>query len=190
MKKLLLTLALISGLAYQAYAVPLAIAIGDAQYLGSINDGIPSNPANEATYINYLATLGAGAGNTQIPVGTGEIYNREGSTLSGPFPTAVTGGAIKEEDEKTPDFDNIINATGFSYILGKYDAGQAGSLVWYTGGGLGDVELPTTYMGKGLSHISLYNPRDPGTSVPDGGTTLALLGIGLLSMSYINRRKA
>lgn len=41
---LLVIVALVFGLAPQANA--LSLAVGDTYYLGHINDGIPSNPAN------------------------------------------------------------------------------------------------------------------------------------------------
>jgi hypothetical protein len=176
MKKLLFSLACVIGLGYQACAIPLTI--GDAKYLGSINDGIPSNPSDEAGYINNLVTLAAGAGNTVI--GT-ETYNRVGSTLAGPFPAATSTDSVKDESGGT-----TIDATGFTYVIGKYDAHLAGSLVWMIGPGDGEVTLPDKYNGKGLSHISLYNP----TAVVDGGTTIALLGLGLMGLGFVSRRKA
>lgn len=168
---------------FKSAAVPLTI--GDGTYVGSITDGIP--PSGELQYINYLITLAAGTGNTQIPAGTGEIYNRVGSSLNIAFPTAVSLNTIKEEDGTTPNFDNVIDATGYLYVLGKYDAEQAGSLVWYLGPNfVGEVTLPETFNGKGLSHISLYNYSP--TGVPDGGATLALLGIGLVGLDHLRRR--
>lgn len=184
----ILTLACISGLSYSIHATPIPLTIGDAQYLGSIDDGIPASEALEVEYINYLVTLTAGQGNTQIPAGTGEIYNRVGSTLSGPFPTAVIDNSLKVESEAP-----LIDAAGYNYILGKYGSGQSGggSLVWYIGGNgaAGQVELPATYGGKELSHKSLYN-LNPTKPVPDGGSAVVLLGIGLMSLGFVNRRKS
>jgi hypothetical protein len=163
--------------AFGVLAAPQADAIiltqGDAFYLGSINDGIPSNPTDEASYINFLKTLAAGAGDTDNPAaGDDEIYNRVGSTVAGPFPTAVTTGSLKDETGTL-----TVNSTGFTYVLAKYDAGDAGSLVWFINGSVSEVTLPATLNGKGLSHISLYDPGT--TNVPDGGATLMLLGLAV-----------
>ena len=60
MKKLLVittACAMVLGLTVNANA----LTVGDAFYIGHINDGIPSSEASEATYINSLLDLAAGA---------------------------------------------------------------------------------------------------------------------------------
>ncbi len=154
-----------------------ALAIGDANYLGTVNDGIPSSPANEVGYINTLTTLAAGAGD--ILIGT-ETYNRVTSALAGPFPTAVLAGGGKL-DTGNP----VLALPGtFQYILGKYDAEAAGSLVWYFAEGTSSVTLPATFNSRGLSHISWFNAAP---SVPDGGVTAMLLGMALSGLAMLRR---
>lgn len=156
-----------------------ALALGDADYVGLINDGIPSSPAAEVGYINNLITLAPGTGDTVI--GT-ETYNRISSTLVGPLPVAELAGAIKDESEGVVSLD----ATGFEYVLAKYDAAQAGSLVWYMEGGFSGVVTPqATLNGLGLSHISAYNAT---TRVPEP-TSLTLLGGCLIALAFIGRRR-
>jgi hypothetical protein len=184
MKKFLIILIItvLFGMVSQANAIPISLSYGDSYYLGLIDDGIPSNPANEVVYINNLISLSAGAGPTPILT---EIYDRSDSTLSGPFPTAVETGAEKEQDGEV-GFDNKFDATGFAYILGKYDAGNAGSYVWYLGDNfIGEVELPSLFNDQyGLSHISAYNPN----SVPEPATIL-LLATGLGGIAAVGRKK-
>lgn len=162
-----------------------ALTIGDANYLGSVNKGTPSSKAHEASYINWLITLSAGAGPTSLPDANGQSYSRIDSTVAGPFPTAVVAGATKFEDET---LSLTVNAAGFSYALGKYGNGNsgAGSVVWYfPDGAAGDITLPEKYMGKGLSHITLFNPGR--SNVPDGGTTAMLLGLALSGIAMLRR---
>jgi hypothetical protein len=166
---------------------------GDANYVGVINDNIPSNPANEVDNINGLIQLGAGAAvqDCPDPANAGENCDRIGSTLvpAGGFDlaTAVGGG----KDESTGVKDVTLVGT-FQYILGKYDAGQAGALVWYFADGItGFVDLPDTFNGFGLSHISWYNLTDGGgddDEIPEPGS-LALLGLGLLAAAGARRRR-
>jgi hypothetical protein len=156
-----------------------------ANYVGSINDGIPSNPDNEVIYINNLITL---AINESKTIGT-EDYSRSNSTAAGPFPTAVEAGNGKIEGAEDLADSTITLAGKFKYILGKYDAGEAGSYVWYFADGIsGDITLPSTFNGKGLSHISWYNPGGGGGfPMPEPGT-LALLGLGLIGLGAARRK--
>jgi hypothetical protein len=181
MKKQISRLLFFAGLC-AAFSTQLsALTIGDAYYIGRINDGIPANPADEVSYINTLITLAAGANPIQIPAGTGETYDRLSSTLVTSFPTAVTTGSFKSGDNPS----TTVNVSGFTYLLGKYDQDTAGSYVWYVGGLTGNQTLPATAEDRALSHYSLYNP---GTSVPDGGSTIALLGGALVLLAGISRR--
>lgn len=154
----------------------------DTEYLGQVVDGIPSNPANEVIYINTLNDLAAGA--APIAIGT-ETYDRVGSTVTGPFPDAVASLAGKDETGSA----TITGVLGYQYILAKYDAGGAGSLVWYFEDGFGanEVTVPSTLNGLGVSHVSYYN-YDP-NDVPDGGSTAALLGLGMIGFGLFARRK-
>jgi hypothetical protein len=159
-----------------------ALSIGDANYLGTINDGIPSSPADEASYINLLITLSAGATPIVLPPSGGELYDRLNSTVIGSFPTAVVAGSGKDETGGI----TTGQAVGYQYILGKYDAFSAGSLVWYfPNGAPASVTLPEKFNDKGLSHISWYNGTP--TTVPDGGITAMLLGLALSGVAMLRR---
>jgi hypothetical protein len=158
-----------------------ALTIGDSHYIGHVDDGIPSNPSNEATYINTLKGLAPGA--TATPIGT-ETYDRVGSTLStAGFPTATDVGSVSDNSG-----NNVVDVTGYTYLLGKYDAGNAGSYVWYVGDLTGLQTIPATAGQYGLSHWALFNPR--GGGVPDGGTTVTLLGLAIAALAFAKRRLA
>jgi hypothetical protein len=75
---------------------------------------------------------------------------------------------------------------GTYYVLGKYDAAQAGSLVWLvtvTAPGT-SISLPAYFDGEnhGLSHATTF--------VPDGGMTLMLLGGALVGLGALRLRFA
>jgi hypothetical protein len=189
MKKTLIAIACgLVLLAGTTQANATALTVGDIYYIGQIVDGNPPGN-NEDDYINALILLAAGAGPTPCLT---ETCDRLGSTAAGPFPAAVEAGKVGSVGE---DPSNLgIDATGFTYILGKYDADKAGSYVWLVTG-LTDVDLPeklgscgnkSNPAGCGLSHWTLFNA----TAVPDGGATLGLLGFGMLGLGYLKRRLA
>jgi len=178
-----LVLTVVLGFATHASASleegPINLTQGGDFYLGYINDGIPSSPAHEASYINNLITLADEQGNTVIG---SETYNRLGSTVAGPFPDANTTMALKDESDGVT---SITLANIYTYIVGKYDAGQAGSLVWYFPMGVtGQVIPQSTLNGLGLSHISAYNFAP----IPEPASLLVWGGLALVS-TYVARRR-
>jgi len=193
MKKFLLFLLIFIsfGVFLQSSAMAITLSIGDGYYVGRINDGIPSNLSDGVDYLNDLITLSPGATPTTVGSST-ETYDRLESNLNIAFPEVLLAGAYKEDDDTNPDFDNIIDATGFTYIIGKYDANKAGAYVWYISGisDLSEVIIPSTAgatqnhpNGYGLSHISLFNP----SPVPEPATML-LLGSGLVGLAGFRRK--
>lgn len=175
--------AAVASLAITCAASAISLSPASLSYVGLINDGVPSNPADETGYINILTTLVKNTGPFSGGAYGTETYDRLGSTLDGPFATAVVAGAVKDDSTATS-----IDATGFAYVLGKYDQSQAGSLVWYVAGGFGGVvTLPDTFNGHALSHISLYNRSG---QVPEGGSTVLLLGLGFAILALVRRQIA
>jgi len=183
MKKALLVIAccLALGLiAVSATAGP--ITYGDQYFVGYYTIPEPASILNEVAYITNL--IGVEAGDSEI-IG-GRVYNRTDSPLDGVLPPVQVSGAVKVED---PDAGLGIDVSGFTYILGKYDGKNAGALVWLVSG-LDEVTLPAKWglpggtQTYGLSHYTLFNP----TSVPDGGTTLMLLGGALIGIGLLRRR--
>jgi hypothetical protein len=184
MRKLMLTLAVaiaITGMmAANASAETIDLAFTGSIYLGHIDPGSPSSESDEVGYIAYLITLASNA----EPVSNGvNTYDRLGSTASGSFP-APTGG----DRTNTPTTEQLlIDVTGYNYLLGKY--GNE-SYVWFVSG-IGpndDVRLPKNDGADGvgeISHFTLFGER---TTVPDGGLTVMLLGIGMGGLAILSRK--
>jgi hypothetical protein len=173
----LTAVALVFGLATQAHA---DLIVGDGNYIGSIVDGIPSNETLEADYVNSLLFLGAGVGDTPCEYAASEVCNTQGGIDTTGFADA-TGG-----DKTDTNVNTGIDVTGYTYILGKYDAGQAGSFVWYVGNLSGLENIPATINGFGLSHYTLFGGPRLDTPEP---ATLGLLGLGLLGAGFARRRR-
>jgi len=182
MKKFLIFLCVAVFLGMVPQAQALTLTFTDAYYVGRIQDGIPSNPTDEVGYINFLRTVALGGTDTD----GSETYYRSNNSFT--LPIAILGGSLKIELSDPPATgENIFNSTGFQYILGKYDAGNAGAYVWFLDSGFsGEITVPMTAEGQyGLSHISAYNPK---TSVPEPAA-LFFLAAGLLGLAGVARKK-
>ena len=173
----------------------------DGRYVGFITPASGS-PTAEAGYINTLTALtndgidDGGAGDVLGPspwathtfdlLSGGDYYDRSINNPwgAGAAPTAVAG----TKNDNSQDTFTLTNYTG--YILGKYDAQNAGSAVWYLENFTGDIDLQDTFNGRGLSHTSFLGKGGPGRDVPDGGRTIALLGTALLGLAGFRRLKA
>lgn len=143
-----------------------ALLIGDAHELGFVNYGIPSGDADRTLYVNHL--IGMSLGTTDSA--DGQTYTRSNNNF-GSLATAVwalngTGTSID------------LGTGLYGYLFAKYDGPNYGSEVWYVGDLSGVIKIPAKAGGYALSGWTLFGPG--GGQVPDGGSTLALLGLALL----------
>jgi hypothetical protein len=186
MKKTLLAIAcgLVMALtAATAQAAPLTTA--DTTFLGTADPGSPASPADEIYYINFLLSMAPGTSDSDNPLPNppNTVYNfvRSSNACAG-CPTATATGA-SQVDTGGPV---TIDVSNYTYLLAKY--GNV-AYVWYVAN-LTTVTVTSNLSGvqNGLSHYALFNPGTVRT--PDGGTTLGLLGLGLMGVGYLRRRLA
>ena len=180
MKKVLLSLVAIAALVGSAVNAE-ALGVGDSDYIGSIDPATPASAFGEVTLINHL--LDAPAGSSQVTGLSSPFHDpvdlfRTGNDCGGTCPDATEAG---EDQGNSPS--GSVDVTGWTYLLAKY--GQVAH-VWYVGGTSGFVDVPLDATGGGQSHYSLYNPGT--TTVPEGGSTLMLLGAGLAAVGALRRR--
>jgi hypothetical protein len=151
-----------------------ALTIGDGHEIGFVDFGIPSGDQDRTDYVNHLIGMGLG---TQDDF-QGQHFTRSNNNF-GPLSTAVfhhngTGTSIN------------LGAVGtYTYLFAKYDGPNYGSEVWYVGDLSGTITIPATAGGYGLSGWTLFTAG--GQGVPDGGTTLMLLGMAFGSLGMARR---
>jgi VPDSG-CTERM motif len=157
-----------------------ALTIGDGQTLGYVFFGIPSGDQDRTDYTNHLISMYNNGITDDVALGqTFHIVNGApafGATL----PDAVfshNGGPLDPID---------LGGGGlYSYLFAKYDGPNQGSVVWYVGNLSGVITIPADWNGYGLSGWTLFGPGTPG--VPDGGTTVMLLGAALGALGMARR---
>lgn len=162
-----------------------ALSINDPGVVGTVTDGAPSSIADETIYVNTL--LGLAANVTQT-IG-GELYKTSSTDYSG---TVAESGAFKMN---TTDAGFSLTVSGYDYVLAKYDGLNGGSVLFYVGGG--SITLPETSEslwvnpasnGYGISHWTGFGPGTPPPSVPDAGSTLAMVGAAIGSLGFLRRK--
>ena len=174
--------------AFAAQASAVNLTQSSPEYMGLIVDGIP--PANESTFINHLNDLAPGT--TDLAFGT-EDYYRSNNNLCYNTCVDISSGAVTSGGSGGP----TILGGGTFYLIAKYDASQAGSLVWYITSP-GTYTVPSNFgtcgsSGCGISGWRLYQVAGP----PDGGpsdvvpepASLLLLGAGLSAAAVKARRR-
>jgi VPDSG-CTERM motif len=117
-------------------------------------------------------------GNDQVSLGhpfTTYDLHRSGNDF-GSLPTAVFG--------LNGTGTNINIGTGtYSYLLATYVGRVSDSVIWYIGNLSGDITIPDLV---NLTGWTLFGPGGvPG--VPDGGTTVMLLGAALGALGMARR---
>ena len=155
--------------------------------LGNVNPPEPASPADDVKYINAIIPLPLGGSTSvSVPGGKFDTVYRSHNSFS-PLPTATTVG------DMLGDTTMISLTTGFEYLAGKYDGPNGGLEVWDIASiaAGGTIDIPEDAFGHnndqyGLSGWVLFNPQSQ--TVPDGGSTALLLGVGFLAFGLVPRR--
>jgi VPDSG-CTERM motif len=149
----------------------------DTHVVGTISPGAPADPADVATYINFMTALAPGGSGTFAGQNITRTTNLFGSLPTADGATAVSGTGTTID----------LNALGtFTYLFAKYDGQNDVSQVWNISDLTGVLTIPGFGPnGYGLSGWILFNQITPG--VPDGGTTVMLLGAALGALGMARR---
>jgi hypothetical protein len=165
------------GLSSNAYA----LSISDPNVVGTVVDAVPFGDADRILYANTLLGLADGA--TDQLIGT-ETYTKN-----------TDGGSGSVSSSGSLAGTGLATISGYEYVLVKYDGPNAGAILFYLGGA--SFNLPSTGAGIfnsgacgancGISGWTAYNAV-PYNAVPDGGSTVTLLGTALVAFGMLRRR--
>lgn len=171
-----------------------AITITTADYgIGTIIPGTPANPSTELGYVQTSVSIWNGT--TLAGTYSGNTY----TLLSGGLvPTPLTAPTVVASNES--DFNGSGNtatlslgAGGYEYLLTRWGGGD---ILYYVEGLSGNITVENDLVSPGqtdtgLSHFALFGDEsNPPPSVPDGGSTVAMLGSALLGISALGRKLA
>src|SRR5436190_8150966 len=166
-------------LALGCTAKAIDLNFGDSRDLGEVLYGIPSGDADRVSYVNHLVGMTPGTSDTF----SGQSFTRSLSSCGtcAPVSLPIVNGTGTDVD---------LTSGGYLYLFAKYDGPNAGSEVWYIGGLSGVINIPATGIPDvgnkyGLSGWSLFKGN---VSTPDGGTTAALLGLGLTGLAALRAK--
>lgn len=197
----LLTLVAFSG---QAWSTNIDLTYESPLLLGEWINGIPSTENNDVIVINELigmttdTTYTIEAGDIAGDQLVGDVLIRSSNSLTG-VPGAILDGASKSESEDLGFDITEISASGYDWVVAKYDQDQAGSLIWYIGD-LADTDTitildawtndPDNYNPHAISNFVLIKGDGNGNVqiIPEPATFM-LFGIGLLGLARVSRRK-
>ena len=150
-----------------------ALTIGDNHQLGVINHGNVGDPFRPAL-LNHLIGMALGGSDTF----NGESFTRSMNNF-GSLPTVLAIGSNGTGRA-------LLSAAAIYLLLSAYYVGHSGAPLSLCVGDLnGTITIPALKAGAGLSGWTLFGPG--GQGVPDGGTTVVLLGAALSALGMARR---
>ena len=165
-----------------------AVTVDMSYLIGKTEPGAPSGLTREVERLTYFIDLYNGGTPTAPDSNTYTPFTGV-NVAAAPLPAyggTSTGQNAGGFTSTTLDF----GAGGWDYLMVKW----ANDAYYYWIGGLtgthqitNDVVFNTNNVAQNASHWRLFNPGS-GTAVPDGGTTVALLGLSMLGLG-IGRKK-
>ncbi len=154
-----------------------ALTFSDQYVVGTTSPGNPPTVPNVASWVNYMITLGLGQ--------SGNVGNQTVTRSNNAFANLPNANPAIFAQGTTTTINLGAGGT-YSYLFAKYDGQNDNSLVWYVGNLSGIITIPADGpLGHGLSGWTLLGPG--GAGVPDGGTTVMLLGAALGALGMARR---
>ena len=162
-------------LAFSHDAYALALTVGDSHELGLVVNGWSSGDSDRLAYVNHLIDMAVGTSGQA----NGQKYARSNNDF-GPLTQAGLAGLVNG----TGTTINVGSGGLYSYLFVTYNAPNNASELWYVGDLSGIITIPPRVNGHALSGWTLFATAE---SIPDGGTTVMLLGAALGALGVVRR---
>ena len=151
--------------------------------------GAQGQAARDADIVNALLTLApGGTGSFNLGSNPPETGQRSKNVFI-PTPTSATDvdAVLVGQASGSGNFTAAVPA-GYTYYVVQWDGPQGGAMAYdITGIAAGTLlELPINAYGHGQTGGSFL--KGTSTNIPDGGATIALLGVGLLGLGAMRRK--
>ena len=150
------------------------LTIGDGHELGFVNFGIPSGDQDRTDYVNHLIGMGLG---TQDDF-QGQHFTRSNNNF-GPLSTAVF------HHNGTSTSINLGAVGTYTYLFAKYTAQITAPKFGMSAICLGPSPFPPQR--EAMVFPAGRSLQAGGQGVPDGGTTVMLLGAALSALGMARR---
>jgi hypothetical protein len=159
---------------------PINVAIGDQHELGQVHPAISEGDAAITQYVNFMIGLSInGSGHVIIGLHVNLVTRsmNDFGPLASPATLALRGTGMSIDLGTQGTYD---------YLFAHYGGPGGGfAEVWYVGDLSGMITIPPTAFRHGLSGWALFGASHIG--VPDGGTTVMLLGASLGALAVVRR---
>ena len=156
------------------------LTIGDQHELGKVQPATPEGDAAVTQYVNFMIGLSLG-GSGHVSIGPHDNLVTRSMNNFGALPSAAEL-ALRGKGTKI----DLGTQGTYDYLFAHYGGPRGGfAEVWYVGNLNGSISIPATGFGHGLSGWAVFTA--PGGAVPDGGTTVMLLGAALGALGVVRR---
>lgn len=157
-----------------------ALAIGDRHELGQADPRVRQGQAAITQYVNFMLGLSLG-GSDHVSIGHSDILVTRSMNDFGPLPNAA---APTRRGMGTTI--NLGTQDTYDYLFVQYGGRHGGTAqVWYVGDLTGVISIPSIAFAHRPSGWALFTT--PNGVVPDGGTTVMLLGAALGILGVVRR---
>ena len=161
-----------------AHAVTI-LTWSDAKFVGQVAPGVSDTIQGNAAFINSLVDRShyITPSPFDVPGQTYLLFNSQGGKLRYADPNAPTATGEIGSSHLVPKLD------GFEFLVLTYAGVTGESYIINIAGMTGDLLVPATDPRRNVhSRYMLFN------AVPDGGSAVMLLGMGLVGLGLLNRR--